>query len=299
MVLYLYRNRDVFVSLRTLELQYIIYIFLAQLITVLLNAVVNQKAISILKHDISFRDAFFLQYVNALLNKIVSEGGALFRAVFLKEKYKLPYTKYLSTLAGLYIVSFLSSSIIGLLSLAYIYFVYGRLNYLILGFFLFLLTAMIVILFINPHFKNKKELRILRLINSVLDGWAELKKRKRNLLFFTAITVVGAFFMAIQSVFVYRALGQDLGIVESLYMASISFVTTFINITPDSVGIREGVYMFSSDIIGLDSDIILLGALIIRAIGLLNTFVVGGIAYLKLVPELKGKSYLKEAPEDI
>jgi uncharacterized membrane protein YbhN (UPF0104 family) len=80
-------------------------------------------------------------------------------------------------------------------------------------------------------------------------------------------------------------------------MSSISLVMTFVNITPDSVGIREGVYMFSSDIIDLNSDIILLGSLIIRAIGLINTFVIGGISYLKLASSLKEKDYLKNSKE--
>jgi uncharacterized membrane protein YbhN (UPF0104 family) len=82
-------------------------------------------------------------------------------------------------------------------------------------------------------------------------------------------------------------------------MSSLGTITTFVNITPDSVGIREGVYMFSSDIIGLDSDIILLGSLIIRAIGLINTFVLGGISYLKLAPRLKEKNYLEKDSKEI
>jgi uncharacterized membrane protein YbhN (UPF0104 family) len=65
-------------------------------------------------------------------------------------------------------------------------------------------------------------------------------------------------------------------------MTSIGIITTFVNITPDSIGIKEGVYMFSSQIIGLDSDIILLGSLIVRAIGLINTFIFGGLSYLIL-----------------
>lgn len=284
---YLYRNREIFTSLRNLEIKYVVYILFLQIGVVSLTALVNKLVINILEVAITFKESLLLQYSNSFLNKLVSEGGAVFRGYFLKEVYKLPYTKYISTIAGFYVISFLSNSIIGLISLAYIYTVYNRINYLILAALVLLLLVMIFLLLINPHFNNKKENRILKLINSTLNGWGKIKKDKGRLVLFISIILLILFLTAMQSIFVYRGLGVDLGFFESLYMTSIGIITTFVNITPDSIGIKEGVYMFSSQIIGLDSDIILLGALIIRAIALINTFIIGGISYLKLSSRLK------------
>ena len=49
---------------------------------------------------------------------------------------------------------------------------------------------------------------------------------------------------------------------DSVYVITCC-ITTFVNITPDNLGLG-GVYMFTSDVIGLDSDVILLGSLIIK-----------------------------------
>lgn len=299
MGVYLYRNREVFTHLKDLEIQYLIYIFIIQTIAISLIALTNKKVIHVLKRNIPYKEAFLLQYSNSLLNKIVSEGGALFRGYFLKEVYKLPYTKYISTIAGLYIIGFLSNSLIGLVSLTYIYLTYGKINYWVLIFFLGILFFMMLLLVINPKLRNKKENRVIRWITSILDGWGEIKKSKKRLLVFILLSVFGLLTTSFQVILVYRGLGYNVGFFESLYMSSIAMIATFVNITPDSIGITEGVYMFSSDIIGLDSDIILLGSLIIRAIGLINTFALGGISYLKLAPRLKEKNYLERTRGEI
>ena len=293
MGIYLYRNREVFMHLKDLEVQYLIYIFIIQTIAIGVIALTNKQVIRILKRDIPYKEAFLLQYSNSLLNKIVSEGGALFRGYFLKEVYKLPYTKYISTIAGLYVIGFLSNSLIGLISLIYIYLTYGKINYLVLIFFLGILLFTILLLVINPKLKNKKENRVIRWITSILEGWGEIKKDKKKFLLFILLSVSGLLMTSFQVILVYRGLGYNVGFFESLYMSSLGMITTFVNITPDSIGVREGIYMFSSDIIGLNSDIILLGSLIIRAVALINTFLIGGISYLKLTPRLKGKNLEK------
>lgn len=289
MVVYLYENRDVFASLKNLEIKYIVYIVLSQVGTVAVGAFLNQRIIKTLDKSILYKDAFNLQYANNFLNKIISEGGAVFRGYFLKEIYKLPYTKYISTIAGSYILSFLSYSIVGLISLGYIFIVRGKINYWILTFFIGLLIGTVVLILVNPCFKNKKNYRVLKWANSILDGWKIIKRDKNELLIFTGLIILMLVLHVPQAVFVYKGLGENMGVFESLYMSSVGIITTFINITPNSIGIKEGIYMFSSDVIGLNSDIILLGALITRAVSLISSFVLGGISYLKLNPRLKQK----------
>ena len=290
MAVYLYKNLDVFNSLKNLQIQYVLYIILSQVGTVAINALLNQKIIKTLNKDVPFKDAFYLQYANNFLNKIMSEGGAVFRGYFLKEVYKLPYTKYISTIAGSYILSFLSYSILGLISLGYLFLTKGKYNIWVLIFFVALLLGTTILILINPRFKNKKNYRVVKWVNSILRGWEDIKENKQQLFVFTGLLLAMLVIHIPQAIFVYRGLGVNIGVFESLYMSSVSIVTTFINITPNGIGIKEGVYMFSSDVIGIESDIILLGSLISRAIALLSSFVLGGISYLKLVPTLKGRN---------
>ena len=289
MASYLYKNREIFTSLKELDAQYIVYIFISQILSVFLIALTNKKVIDLLKYHVDIKESFLLQYSNSFLNKLVSEGGAVFRGVFLKENYKLPYTKYVSTIGGLYIINFLTTSIVGLFTLGYIYRTYNRISYLVLIFFIAVTLAMLFLIFFNFRIHNKKENRIIKWIKSILDGWTTIKKDKEKLIIFVILVLIRLFLGAVQLLFVYRGLGFELGIIESLYMTSLASITTFINVTPDSIGIREGVYMFTSDIIGLDSDIIFLGSLIIRAVGLINTSLIGGVSYFILTTRLRGR----------
>ncbi len=297
MAFYLYKNREVFDALKMLDFRYLVFIVISQVATISLNALLNQKIIKTLNRDIAYKDSLLLQYANNFLNKIVSEGGAVFRGYFLKEVYNLPYTKYISTIAGSYILTFLSYSIIGIVSLGYIYFSRGIINYLVLAFFVLLLLGTVTFIIINPKFKNKKDLRVLRWVTSILEGWKEIKRNKKDLFTFTGLILLILLVNVPQSVLIYSALGHNLGIFESLYTSSLGIMTTFVNITPNGIGIREGIYMFSSEVIGLDPDIILLGSLITRAVTMITSFLLGGIAYLKLLPRLKGKKVLQKEEE--
>lgn len=294
---YLYNNRDIFSSLRNLEIKYILYILLLQVLVIAVTALVNKLVIGILKISIPFKQSLQLQYSNAFLNKLVSEGGAVFRGYFLKEVYKLPYTKYISTIAGFYVVSFISNSIIGLISLFYIFFTYNRINYIILSLLVLLLIGMLILLVVDPKIKNRKDSRVLRWIESILEGWKRIKDERKKFPLFILLSIFILILSSLQFIFVYKGLGVNLGFFESLYMTSIGIITTFVNITPDSIGIKEGVYMFSSQIIGLDSDIILLGSLIVRAIALINTFIIGSISYLRLSANLKNKNTIPKSTE--
>jgi uncharacterized membrane protein YbhN (UPF0104 family) len=138
---------------------------------------------------------------------------------------------------------------------------------------------MIILIFVNPRFKNSKKNRIINWFNSILEGWSMIKRDKKKLGIFVFLSIASLLLATLQSIFVYKGLGYTLGFFESMYMSSLGMITTFVNITPDSIGIREGVYMFTSETIGLDSDI--------------NTFLIGGISYLKLTPKLKGEKNSK------
>ncbi|MGI6484218.1 MAG: lysylphosphatidylglycerol synthase transmembrane domain-containing protein [Candidatus Dojkabacteria bacterium] len=287
MVYYLCKNRDILSLLEKLDFKYVIVIFFVQIVGVFLIAFTNREVISILRKEIPLMEAFMLQYVNSFLNRIISEAGAVYRGVFLKEVYKLPYTKYISTIASLYLINFLSYSVIGLLSLLYIYLHHHRISYIVLVLFFVVLITSIVIIVINPYLKNKKRNKLLTWIISILEGWKDIKREKGKLVILTLLSIGTLILATVQSVLVYKGLGFKIGFMETLYMSSLAAITTFVNITPDNLGLREGVYMFTSDVIGLDSDVILLGSLIIRAISLVNTFLIGGISYLILVPRYR------------
>src|ERR1035437_1420939 len=111
---YIISNRDMFGVLKNIKWQYIFLMILFEMIIFLINSFLNQSMIHRFDSNVSFMDCYLLGYANNFLNKILPTigGGATFRAVYLKKKYQFPYLQFVSTIAGLYVISFFSTSLI-------------------------------------------------------------------------------------------------------------------------------------------------------------------------------------------
>lgn len=265
-------------------------VILLNVLNVLCAAFINKTVINVLEKKLTYSDSVFLQYSNNLLNKVVTKGGAIFRGYYLKKIYKLPYSTYASTIAGVYIVTFLSHSVLGLITLLVIYRQSGIYNALILILFSGLLLATLFLIATKSKINFNRETRIGNIIGNLLDGWEKIRTNPKELM----LVFLGTFFLLFITLFknflVYNALGADLGIVEAAYMSSVNVLVLFINITPAGIGIQEGVYMFSSQLIGLNPDIILLGSLVLRAIVLIPSLLFGGISYMILLKKMRDRN---------
>jgi uncharacterized protein (TIRG00374 family) len=284
---YLYRNRGVFENLKNIEISLILLIIFFQILTVFSDAFINQRIINILEKSLKFKESLLLQYSNNFINKIFSKGGAIFRGYYLKSVFKLPYSKYISTLAGLYIIAFLVYSFLGLISLAIIYSRIGVYNLVVTVFFIGLFCVTLFLILTKSKLKINRKTRLGNIVGNLIDGWEQIRKEPRELMIIFVVKLILLSLTVILNILIYKSLGVELGIVESVYMSTISIMTLFINLTPAGIGIKEGIYMFSSQLISLDPDIILLGSLVGRAIVLIPSVILGGLSYLILTKRLK------------
>jgi len=288
--IYLYKNKSVFQYLKNLNFSFVFLVIFTQIVTVLCTALLNKQIINISQKKVSYKECVLLQYTNNFLNKIITKGGTIFRGYYLKEMYGFAYSRYVSTLAGLYIISFLSYSFFGIVSLVIIYLKLHVYNISILLFFTVLFVVTLFLISTKAKVKLNRKKRILNLIGNLLDGWEEIKKNPKELLILLGITLILLLISILQTIVIYKGLGSDLGFIESMYMSTISIITIFINITPGGIGVKEGIYMFSSRLIGMNPDIIVLGSLIGRVIALIPSVLFGGISYLILTRKVKSKN---------
>jgi uncharacterized protein (TIRG00374 family) len=285
--LYLYKNRSVFANLKNLKVSIVLLIILGQVLTVFCNALLNQRIVNILQKDVPYLDSVLLQYTNNFLNKVLTKGGAIFRGYYLKKMYGLAYSRFASTLAGLYIIILLSYSFLGMVSLLLIYRRMHLFNLPIMIFFLLIFVITLFLIWKKPDIKLNREKRVQKLLGNMVDGWDDIRKKPSEVYLLFFITWVLLLITIFQTILIYEGLGTHLGFAEALYMSTINIITIFINITPDGIGIKEGVYVFSSELIGVDSDIILLGSLIGRALSMIPSIIIGGISYVWLIKKLK------------
>jgi len=288
LIVYLYNNRDVFVSLKSINWKHITWIVILDTVSFIVGSVQYQSLVNRFNLKIGFLDCFLLQYGNNFLNKILPTvgGGAALRAVYLKKKYQFPYSQFVSTVAGLYVISFFSVALIGLVCLWIIYIEYGQFNFVILTAFVGILLPCLLIIIFSPQIPQANN-RFLKLLKNIVDGWIIIKQEPRNVLIYIIFSIVILFLSALQTMVSYQALEIETSIVSMVFLSTLSIIFVVLNFTPDGIGVKEGVYIFSASLVGIPGNILVLGSLVLRGVLFCSTLIVGGISYWVLMQRIK------------
>jgi len=288
LVWYLYNNRGVLGSLKNIRWQQILGIIMLDTAMFLIGGLLNKSLIDRFDPRVSLLDCFSLQYANNFLNKILPTigGGAAFRAIYLKRKYQFPYSQFISTVGGLYVISFLSVAVVGIACLLAIYIRYNQFNLVILTVFISLLLPCLFIILFSPQIpaSNNKFLKILK---SIVEGWNIIKQDPKFILVYASLSVVILLISAVQTLISYQALGVQTTFISMLFLATLGIILAFLNFTPDGIGVKEGIYIFSADLVQMPDNLLVLGSLLLRGISFCTTFIIGGISYWVLMRELK------------
>ena len=115
-----------------------------------------------------------------------------------------------------------------------------------------------------------------------MDGWKIIVDDPKDLLQFIIISVVVLIVDSLNLYFVFYVLKTPIQYSTALILSSISILMSYINITPDGLGIREGVYVYISSVVGITETQILFGSLVQRAVALLASLLFGSVSYLFL-----------------
>ena len=284
LVIFLGRNRTVLLLLKNISIGPILLIVLFDFAIFVITGFMDRSMISRFDPRVSFWDCYMLGYANNFLNKILPTigGGAAFRAVYLKKKYGLSYSQFVSTIAGLYVISFLPHSLMGMICLIAIFIRQGMFNWLIfLAFLVILLFCLVTILF-SPKIPETQN-RIFRFVGNIFEGWRVLKQESKLVVVYALSSLTLLFLSALQTYFSYKTIGAQTDMVSMLFLSTLGVILAFLNFTPDGIGIKEGVYVFSSELVRIPDEVLVLGSLVLRSISICTTFVIGGICYLILL----------------
>jgi len=223
--------------------------------------------------SIKTKDGIYISVLTTIGNYFTPfKGGMGIRAVYLKKKYKLSYTKFLSSLAGNYILIFFINSIVALCGTA-ILLSQGKhiATSLILIFLGLFLSLLIIIVFPVPTGLLKKiqvplvDKFISRVI-LVIDGWNIISrdwKTLSRLMFLTFITIPLTLLLYIIE---FKSLGIEISFLNVLLFSSISSIAFLISITPGSLGIKEAILILFQTTLLLDTSEILAVSIIDRVV---------------------------------
>ena len=128
--------------------------------------------------------------------------------------------------------------------------------------------------------------RIVKLIQSVIRGWIVLKEEPRYLAVYTGLSIVLLGFSAALAYVGYQALGVQPDFTAMVYLSTLGIIMAFLNFTPDGIGLKEGIFVFSQNLVRIPEGVLVLGSLLLRGISLLTTFLIGGASYWILLKQV-------------
>jgi uncharacterized protein (TIRG00374 family) len=271
--IYFYNNPQIIDTVLEVPLLLVALIMILFLSVFLLEGVFIKVTLDIFDKHISLKEAYYLSTISRIGNYLLPlRAGAIFRATYLKNNYQFEYSKFLSTLYAYYILLFLINAFLALLSLSIKYLDTQQYYPLVTLFFVLLLLGTLLVIFFRKginteRFKLPKILqKSVKTLNKFITSWDMIVKRKNVFFSLLLITFGNISINALIHTVEFISLGIKINILDVLLYTCLSGVSLLISITPGSLGLREAVFLITSESIGLSEDQIMQLAFLDRGV---------------------------------
>lgn len=289
---YFFNNKEQLKEILSINPLYLVPIVFIQYLTMVFNGLFIKQILDVFEKRISLIESFYISTISSIGNYFGPFlGGAGVRAVYLKKKHKLPYSHFMATLSGNYVIVILLNAALGLVALAFlqpnmkdvntmisILFLLGMLMFS--GLFITIGVPKSLIVRIKS---NSKIPRVSKIISQMSEGWNEITSNKKLLLELSLLTVINFILSVLLVQVELAAIGLNLGLWNAVFYSVLGTVSLFLSFTPGALGIKEAVLVFASSIIGLTGAEIFALAVIDR-----------GIRFLVLGTGWLASSYVKK-----
>ncbi|MDP4038666.1 MAG: lysylphosphatidylglycerol synthase transmembrane domain-containing protein [bacterium] len=268
---YFLLNTEKFKPLLHVNLPLLLAIGLTNIAVIYVNGLFMKSILIPFNKFISSSEAFYISVISSIGNFFATAGtGFGIRAVYLKKKHGLPYSEFITTLSGNYVLVFLINSFIGLAAL-YLLRNHYNVQYLTLAvvFGLILIASLALSLMKLPLKKDPREAGkgwLSRNFYRVVYGWSKITSDKK--LMFRLIGLVSLNFLLAAFIYwaIIKSVHLDIGLPSLLLFTVLGSLAIFINITPANLGVKEAIYLFSSSVLGFSVSEILLIVLVERGV---------------------------------
>jgi uncharacterized protein (TIRG00374 family) len=270
---------------------YLIPLVILGLIISYTNGLIIKYLVESFKIKLKFKEWFGLSIITSFYNTIMPfRGGLIAKAAYLKKKHSFPYTHFLSTLAGVYVINFLAASLLGLISLGILYLTKGIFNWIVFLIFLAFFLPLLFIVLFSPVFPETKNNFINKFIK-VMNGWHTIRKNRKIVILASLVIIAQILLSSVGAIIAYGIFGIKLAFISSLFLSSISVLGIIISITPGALGIAEAISVFSALIIGITPVQSLSVAILGRVVSVITIFTLGPIfSYLLLKHKPKNET---------
>lgn len=285
LLIYFFNNPTVFDEILSVPVYAVIGMATLKTLRIFINGLFTKFTLKAFDKHITYGETNYLSLITTLGNFFGPIlGGASVRAIYLKSKHKFQYSKFASTLYGYYVIAFLTNSLIGTIVLLNISKVGTEESAPALLLLLSVLT-MTSMLLLLPTIFMQKILKKIKFIPKKLAGylltaassWDTIKNDKLLItkLFFLNLTILTI--ATADSYILYSLFVEDFELGNVILYAVLGTLSVLISFTPGAIGVKEGIYLFTSSVLLLSPETILQMATLDRSITFVLLFVMYGI----------------------
>lgn len=272
---YFYENIEDFKVLLEMSPLFLAMVLIGHLVSILTNGFFIRGILSANGISMKFSQSVKASFVSAIGNFFFPIGtGSVAQAKYLKSSFRFNYKKFLSAFSGNYIIVFVINGLLGLISILVLH---DRANDFV---FYTLLVIFLCMLIPNVYFsvkgvptglvkrlsgsRNRHVKRVGGVLREVVEGWNFVTKSRKTMFTLVIVTAVNFLASMLISYAAIASIGVSVGLWALVLYSSLGVVTLILNVTPGSIGVREGVFIFTASLIGLTVSQILVVAIIDR-----------------------------------
>ena len=285
-VTYFLLNTSKFRPLLNINVFLLALIALGNVVSIGINGLFTKFILVPFGKRIPILESYYVSLISSVGNFFAPVGAGFgFRAIYLKRKFGLPYSEYISTLSGNYILVFLVNSVFGLLSL---YLLRGKstnsaYDVLVAVFALIFIISATLSIFKFPvkeveHIHNSYLRRAMRILFRVLYGWNHIVSHRKLVIQLLGLTFAGLVLTATMTWMIIHSIHLNVSFAPLILFSVLSSLSLFINLTPANLGVKEAIYLFSSSVLGYTISQIVLIALVDRAVLFLVLMAMWGLS---------------------
>jgi len=235
--------------------------------------------------ELYFLEWFGLAAITTMGNYLTPfSGGMIARATYLKHRHAFPYAKFITLITANYLVVFCVVGMTGVLTML-AFWNSSRFFWQLVLLFASVVMAISAFVMIRRR-KMPGSNRLVKIINTALDGWELIKNDKSLLIKLIIYSLINILLNGFLFLVAYKATGCAVHFTVPLLVSLLSVFSLFVKITPGNFGIQEAIISLSSEMVGAGAGIGLLVSLLIRAALLIPAFTFGPIFSFLLTREL-------------
>jgi uncharacterized membrane protein YbhN (UPF0104 family) len=295
-VYYLYNNADRFLELIQLSASGVLLIFLLSLIFPFLSGSMTTFLFRGLGVDLPFRDGFLINAASTLANQLPISGGILSKGFYLKRKYELSYSKFLSATVALFLCFIGTNGLVGLTVLAYGMLIQQKVVSITLWLG-FAAMAACLLVFSFPIDQIKLPDPIGKLLHQAAEGWMLIRKNPRLLASLIGLQCGLLILLAIRYWLAFHMLSQNVTLSDAMLFSTATILTQLVSIAPGGLGVREAIVGTISSILGFDTGASVVAVGLDRLISTVPILLIGGISTLILGKQISDLSIKIEGYE--